>query len=148
MPRKARTRILCLPRVLIQIAFNPANSMRSWLSLLVLLCCGGGRTSAGGGAADLRVHRCAPTCGSAGAAHLRLRGGGAAAEPAVTAYEVTGRVDYDRLVRDWGSQVVALSVSRRIVRARLLREAWRRSVPGAAAADAGSKRTGRESTRH
>jgi len=48
----------------------------------------------------------------------------------------------------WGSQVVALSVSRRIVRARLLREAWRRSVPGAAAADAGSKRTGRESTRH
>jgi len=42
---------------------------------------------------------------------VRLRGGidldekAKISEPAVSAFEVKGRVDYDKLVRDWGSQV-------------------------------------------
>ena len=61
-----------------------------------------------------------PPCNHAAGCMRRmcLRGGAppgdvkppAPTAPAVTAYEVKGRVDYDRLIRDWGSQVLALLV--------------------------------------
>jgi len=98
-------------RTVTRILLHPvrANMAREcWRALvpLLLLLSSARRTGAGaGGRAPRAAHSVARLC---------LRGGGAADAPAVTAYGVTGAVDYERLVRDWGSQVTGARVLPRI----------------------------------
>jgi len=82
--------------------------MQCWR--LLLLTVGAGVAVVGNiGEPSLTTVACLPR--RLGLDLVRLRGGtdldekAKISEPTVSAFEVKGRVDYDKLVRDWGSQV-------------------------------------------